>query len=1150
MQKAIENFCEGRENGLFLLDMPTGFGKTYNVLEFIAENCDTKEYKDTNFFFVTTLKKNLPFEDLRERFKQRGKEKYFEDNSLRIQANADVIIEKLFDIDKTNKIPKEIKSKSSYKDLIGLVTEFRNSGSKIADKIIRETAEREFREDIVKELEIFRTSKKKLEAIQKNPKYQWIGELYPSVFTKEKRIFFLTIDKFLLEYSTLIEKSYIFYNHSIIKNAIIFIDEFDATKERMMNQIIQRGLKNSINYIKLANNIDSSLKTKSFPSIMTTESKERKNFLKENPKAKSCNQIIEGLKNVFGGNQKRFYMQYSIRTEHKDKAENERNFLFNDFQFHSIFSNGNSFVQMKVDSEARQNWLCFSEQESIEQEVSLPEYLGSVRGSINYFLKAVEKLAVNYKQNQDENKTHQDDDDFSYENAITSVLEEFGIPDNFRYYMKMQILSNQQMRKNQKKHSDKKINKITKKLSIYDRGFRFFDFKDDPSHHMHSEVRAYDFPDSPESILLRIAERARVIGISATATLDTVIGNYSIAYLKQMLGEDFYTLPKEDSNRLTDAFSEYTKGYNKVKFHVESVSCKNTLEKELKEIFNDENIISKYSEILENKFYGDATNHAGRSFLRIVKVMKLFILNENIRSFLCLSNKLAREGNHKLDLTLLRKIAQEIRREANIKDDDKEIVVSLDSEEYDEKHANLIERLSNGEKLFVLSSYQTIGAGQNLQYKTPDDVVVVNVNDFNRGDLAKDFDSIYLENPTHLLVNVSTYDSLGDEELIRYIFQMESLMESGEISQNDGKSNIKYAFRKLSGEQPPRNITIGEAYKTDSVNNAANRVLIQAVGRICRTGLKNKDIYIYLDEEIFTKHDVTTVKHRMLNPEFVRIVETAPQNREQRYEEDSYVLKLENRASQLSSRHVQRINYLILGWTTEKIEVWKELRELCLKYPTISKENYENYPQLYLQAPKKISGYSYSQEGDYQKNITVKFDESMPQKVSEEDARLQELLRIPELKAYFEEKRYATEFTPSEYLLTPPMFNNIYKGALGEVVGKFILEETLGAELREVPEDVFEFFDFKIGDDVYVDFKHWKDTMVVDAKKAKEKIIQKLDACNGKRAVIVNILLDREMQITTSYDERIVEIPCLYRTDLHRFDSRIIDEILRKGYLR
>ena len=190
MQKAIENFCEGRENGLFLLDMPTGFGKTYNVLEFIAENYDTAKYENTKFFFVTTLKKNLPFEDLRERFKQRDKEMDFENKSLRIQANADVVIEKLLDLDKTNKIPKEIKSKSSYTELKELVTEFRKNGSKIADKIIRETAEREFREDVVKELEIFRNSDKKLEAIQDNPKFQWIGELYPSVFTKEKRIFF------------------------------------------------------------------------------------------------------------------------------------------------------------------------------------------------------------------------------------------------------------------------------------------------------------------------------------------------------------------------------------------------------------------------------------------------------------------------------------------------------------------------------------------------------------------------------------------------------------------------------------------------------------------------------------------------------------------------------------------------------------------------------------------------------------------------------------------------------------------------------------------------------------------------------------------------------------------------------------------------
>jgi len=34
MYKCIKNFCENKEeNGLFLLDMPTGFGKTYNVIK-------------------------------------------------------------------------------------------------------------------------------------------------------------------------------------------------------------------------------------------------------------------------------------------------------------------------------------------------------------------------------------------------------------------------------------------------------------------------------------------------------------------------------------------------------------------------------------------------------------------------------------------------------------------------------------------------------------------------------------------------------------------------------------------------------------------------------------------------------------------------------------------------------------------------------------------------------------------------------------------------------------------------------------------------------------------------------------------------------------------------------------------------------------
>ena len=34
--------------------------------------------------------------------------------------------------------------------------------------------------------------------------------------------------------------------------------------------------------------------------------------------------------------------------------------------------------------------------------------------------------------------------------------------------------------------------------------------------------------------------------------------------------------------------------------------------------------------------------------------------------------------------------------------------------------------------------------------------------------------------------------------------------------------------------------------------------------------------------------------------------------------------------------------------------------------------------------------------------------------------------------------------------MTPPMFNNIYKGALGEVVGKYILEQYAGVQVQNI----------------------------------------------------------------------------------------------------
>lgn len=221
--------------------------------------------------------------------------------------------------------------------------------------------------------------------------------------------------------------------------------------------------------------------------------------------------------------------------------------------------------------------------------------------------------------------------------------------------------------------------------------------------------------------------------------------------------------------------------------------------------------------------------------------------------------------------------------------------------------------------------------------------------------------------------------------------------------------------------------------------------------------------------------------------------------------------------------------------------------------PTLSRKSVEQnsqYRMIYLCAPKEINAYSYEQEGDYNKNITIQFDDSLPQKMSENEVHLKELMQIPGVKAYFEKHGYATSFAPNEFLLTPPMFQNIYKGALGEVIGKYILEQYAGITLQEMPPEYFELFDYTLGNGVYVDFKLWKETMTVSANEEKEKIRAKLEKCGGKKVIIINIMLEHDMQISSSDNGRIIEIPYLYRLDRKEIGIEIITKINREGYLR
>ena len=1134
----IRQYCENEDvsNGLFLVDLPTGFGKTHAVLDYIFDAVCDKRFEDKKIFFITTLKKNLPEAELKARFEKAGQLNLFKEKFLFIDSNADSVINNLT-TDVINAIPNEIRYSDEYKalqqDVLFLQKQQKSSRDELkgfAPSIrdnLRRVTEPSFRRYIQMLLsKRFRNAKDRLYAIKTDPQWQWLGIVYPAVFTKERQIIFMSMDKFLSQNSTIIEPSSMLYNSPVIKDALVFIDEFDATKETILKNIVQNGLRDKIDYLNLFREIYAALQTSKFPKKLTTPSKQRQ----EGPyKDQSLQSVIDSIKEKANEIHEEYSLQYSHKTA-TDLVDTSRNFLFQDHQFHSILDADKSFIVTSSDAAQQINTIKFSKDKPTSEKNNIQFLLGKLRGFVKYFQGGVNILAINYQQCKMEQR-QDGDDDFTLESAIQSVLTEFSLSDFHKDYITSQILIASH-------RNSGNIEGSEFDLKFYENGFRYYAFLDEPSHDMRSRIMMYGFQTTPEKILLRFCERAKVVGISATATVPSVLGNFDLDYLRSKLQKSFVELTQEDKAELSNEFHSSSLGYKDININVNLISGEINGEYSAtswKQVFEDQELAQYAFNTLEQKVGIDDNDYNKQRYCRIAKAYKEFVCHPDILSFLCVLTKHPRVGDSKLDLNLLLDLFQKINKENGISRNPKDMVYQLDGEEYDNKKDFVQKKLEKGEKLFVISVYQTIGAGQNLQYKTPGTVSgsLVSTNSFDsRGE--KDFDAIYLDKPTNVLVPLE--ENMDEEAFVRYLFQTEFLQENAELSTKDAFSHIKKAFVTFYTGHVQPSMWATDVYKSKSTMLLSTRTIIQAIGRICRTNHKQRNIYIFADKRISESIDPSVSEDRLLNPEFTALLkklseEPTPDIRQK---------KLEDAASLLSVRVNRHINNILNEeWSEGRVDDWKQLRKLVLISPTMSREEVQqNFiaDNFYIELPEKRARCWYNQSGDYN-NITVSFTKTseFPYEVSENAARLNKLMGISELKRFFESKGCATSFTPNDYIMSPALFNNIYKGALGEEIGRYIMETRLGVSLEEITDlNLFELFDFKIKDKpIYVDFKHWEESTQFVAEDILKKISAKASVCGAKRVIVANILADKKYPVhsTKMGDIEIVEIPALIYSD-------------------
>lgn len=1070
MEESITKFINSTPNGLYLIDMPTGTGKTTKAIDYIFNHIENSR----KFFYITSLNKNIDdaYNKLKKKFEEANRLCDFEQKVLRIYSNYEMIVQNLNNIEYNPK--DKIMQLDSFLELkkeIDMLNKLGNFDCAIKDKFIkniREKLEPNFRRELRSYLkDKGKTKKERFRFILSN--HKWLETIYPAILTDYRKVYFLSLDKFYLGNDTIIEPVYKFINSPLMENAIIFIDEIDAAKATLLNRIIQDSLKNKVNLVKLFLIIYYALESNKFPKEMLypTTSKQTR-------EGKYDTNIIESLKDHFKKVYNKFNMDYAFKLLEQD---DDKKYIFDDSLILTI-TNKKDVKEMYVnlDRSESYNRIVYKNKTG---NLQLGNVVRTLTNAIRRFAKNCYTLATNYLEQYNKYIKKQNGDVMQIDDAVLSVIRAFNIPDEYIDYLENLVLG-----------KDKYYfsRQTTLANDIYDSGFKYYKFTDSTDNNFATSISLYDINATPESFLLTLASRTHIIGLSATSTMNTVTGNFDLTYLRHRLGNNFYKQSEEENNRINNEIANLLES-NKAEIEVEFMSSVD-IETSLKQLFSTED----YQNIIANKFDDD---YNANRFLKIALAIKSFI-KSGLTSLLILSNRNLAEDDSLFAKKTFEKVLTYIKKEANINDEYE--IINLTSKNFIDNKKHYSDIVKNKVKVIIFSSYPTTGAGQNLQYEIED----------NGNVTEEDINALYIEKPTNVLINTSLFSSATTEDLLKYIYQVEALMTNGEITLKDKNICIKEAFLRTNDSSSIRKHS--NLYQTNSIKNHALSILIQAVGRICRTRNKTNKTLILVDSDIPATLDLFSIKDRRLNKEFMAIINKQAKEIDSAKNETEATLLL--RKSENSNKVVNDNIHQILRKTWDKAdtELWIKLRNYVLRRPVCSDLNDDNgsFSNCYLHSLEPISSYFYNQEDDYGKvTISLTKDTNLNSVVSEDECNLSLLMKNAEIKVFFEENGYATTFTKSNYIMLPVIFNNIYKGAIGEVVGNFILNK-LNIKLEEISEPTeFEKFDFK-HKNTFIDFKNWNDRgSSLDINHIKDK----LKSIKGDKALVINLIGSKEDKI-------------------------------------
>lgn len=1148
------------KKGLVEMPLPTGFGKTHAVMQAISVMADREidSFSDVRrIIFTTTLKKNLPVEKLRKYYKGD-----FDKEVLLLKSNVDSLID-FHACGGFSEIPEKFKDDAFYKMVKRLdrLKTLKTKKEKSSDEFefIQELKDRinedeqAFRKRIRSVLsENFRTSKEQKRAIKKKSEFQWIEKLYPYIFIDEKKIILMTMRKLLSGLSPLAGTGNSMLTEEFLKGSILFIDEYDATKKDVKDEIIEEQLRERLDLIRVFRSVHSALHSERFSNDLLDVL-----HMDDYTLQKFYESIIIHANELY----ERFHLGLSYRQE-DGLVDRKKNFLFYDSQFQTILEKGKYTIFAQEDKARHRMSITKGESDSsIDGNVSIQDLLRKVDAFMKRFSYFIWRWANAYMIKENSKRTERKSKDgieldmMTVDNAAYSIIDKF-LSDRqekriiFSYYSKM---NKQAMRDGQRLP-----------YSYFANGFTMFELEDNDANNDDTMMSMVKIKDTPESIMAFIAENALVFAISATAAIPSATGNYCRDYLKEVLKDKFHSLPEEDAE-LTD--------YIRKELEMRNEPYRNEIGVEVSDVPEDEELIKERLincfadkesaklclnkiELETSELGEEKCSYYANKYMRLAYVVRLFANQKDQQSLLYLGKALPKDSDGStLKKNVLDYIIKMVNEDAGLKGLHMIKSATLTSSNFDETKKQICERLKNGEKLIIFSSYQTVGAGQNLQYPVNEsyrDNIVSLPHSYNYEKEERDIDSIYLDDITYLTENINDVKHFDLKRNMYHLMQVMECFGNYEISVETKRELIKAGFNSLQNIHPKCNVSLNDA---QSIKLHVTRDVIQAVGRMGRTCLRNKHISIYIYEKVLRQLDYNTLMAEF-NSEEVKAIGKKLKTKEVTLSVDNQLqlalLRANTISIQVSGKILSTVKRSFKGeWSENDMRLWKELRELVLKHPTANEEDLadDDLRAYYINGLQPLSKYLFSVNNNSYRNIHVWFEDEdsfrkskqiikddngrlVVHKCSEDDARLQILLNIKGIREMFQKRGYAEHFQTKKYIMSPALYTNIYKGALGEVCGRYIIENSTSLRLEEIQNgNQFEYFDYRIEGypNVYIDFKHWKISSAPynDKDAIMREIRRKMDKIGAQRVYIIGILKDSESIANVSADERIITIPYL-----------------------